>query len=718
MLNNIKYKLNKNYILLFIILAPLTFLFLVNYVFESYIHHDSLLMFLNYKYLYNYISSYSDIPLWTDYIYGGTSTAALYLYDLPKIYFPSLFIGKLLNLNSYSMFLINMSIINSIFIFGLYKVYLLFRFTKIIFLVCSILFLFSNFIQKGYSANLEVFLFFPYVFYYTYKFTLNKKINELIKTSRIVFICYINSIQYFSIFFIYFSLLFIIFLFIFNLKLDKKFFYKLKLKHILEIFVLISLSVLYFYKIENIIFDNYLVPERIGAEDTKKFFLDNILYGYHNILIKYIVFVSNFFWWDVPLTTSFFGIFLIAFFFLSKANKFNKNFRISLFLFSILIITISETLIFNEIVKIFSHLPFLNYFRHFSFVNIYLKPLFIILMMFGASNYFYHIEEKNYKYLLKFKLIFIFVIIISFILNYCILDILSSGNQPFEKNVFGIYYILNNALNYLNVNDYFGKIDLFRGLRKQLLDCFAINLFCFCIFYLIFFFKKSKLSNFNLFFIVIITSIPSVIYNYANYSLNNNINLFTNYKNTNQIKENYKKIILNDSNFKKTNSLKKCSNKILKNEIFNLDKSIPKFSIFYENIFLFTSSKPCFSVLRWDFLNKNYQKNKLDYLHFKNLNNYEKINNENFLIKPTSKEIFTNINYSEFWKLRNYKGNNAIIENYNGKIKITNINSKSKNNIHLYYENKNIYFIFIFSTLIGFFLLILFFFSLKKCLKS
>ena len=136
---------------------------------------------------------------------------------------------------------------------------------------------------------------------------------------------------------------------------------------------------------------------------------------------------------------------------------------------------ISETLIFYDIVKYFYYLPLLNFFRHFSFVSIYLKPLLLITTIFGIVIYLNLFEKKEKIYLLKFKLIFIFLLAISFIiifsltsfineqLNFAILD----QNQ---KLIFGeIFSKFSESLNYLKIEDRVTNIDLFRGLKSQIL---------------------------------------------------------------------------------------------------------------------------------------------------------------------------------------------------------------------------------------------------------
>ena len=149
------------------------------------------------------------------------------------------------------------------------------------------------------------------------------------------------------------------------------------------------------------------------------------LHGYHNILIKFLVSTSNFFWWDVPLTISLVGIFFICFFLFFKKLEINFKIKISLLLFIFFIIFLSETIIFYDLVKLFYNLPFLSYFRHFSFVIIYLKPLLLIIVIFGIIEYFKLIERQEFFYFFKFKLKFIFYLCLFFaFLAFCLLLLL------------------------------------------------------------------------------------------------------------------------------------------------------------------------------------------------------------------------------------------------------------------------------------------------------
>jgi len=312
------------------------------------------------------------------------------LYDISKFLFPSIIIGTFFNINSYVFFVLNLSLLNSIFIFGLYKNIKKFENKNLILFIITIIFLSSNFIQKAFSANLEVFVLFPFAFYYLNKFVKNRKFAEIIKMSFIVILGYINSIQYFSIFYVYFISIFTLIFLIFNFKF-KNIIYKKKHFLILATFFFISISYLYF--VQSVINENYFLPTRdINFEvyDIR----GNVLYGYQNILLKILTTLSNFFWWDVPLTITSMGVFFNFLFFFSKKNYFNFNFRLSLFLIIVVILIISETLIFYDVVKYFYYLPLLSFFRHFPFVSIYLKPLLLIITIFGIVIYVNLLKKK------------------------------------------------------------------------------------------------------------------------------------------------------------------------------------------------------------------------------------------------------------------------------------------------------------------------------------
>jgi len=399
------------------------------------------------------------------------------LYDISKFLFPSIIIGTFFNINSYVFFVLNLSLLNSIFIFGLYKNIKKFENKNLILFIITIIFLSSNFIQKAFSANLEVFVLFPFAFYYLNKFVKNRKFAEIIKMSFIVILGYINSIQYFSIFYVYFISIFTLIFLIFNFKF-KNIIYKKKHFLILATFFFISISYLYF--VQSVINENYFLPTRdINFEvyDIR----GNVLYGYQNILLKILTTLSNFFWWDVPLTITSMGVFFNFLFFFSKKNYFNFNFRLSLFLIIVVILIISETLIFYDVVKYFYYLPLLSFFRHFPFVSIYLKPLLLIITIFGIVIYVNLLKKKENIYLLKFKLIFIFLLTIFFIIIFSLTNFINdqlslsiSGQN--EKLFFGeIFSKFSEGLNYLKTGERATNIDLFRSLKSQILNSFIIK---------------------------------------------------------------------------------------------------------------------------------------------------------------------------------------------------------------------------------------------------
>ena len=77
---------------------------------------------------------------------------------------------------------------------------------------------------------------------------------------------------------------------------------------------------------------------------------------------------------------------------------------------------------------------------------------------------------------------------------------------------------------------------------------------------------------------------PGFIYNYSNYSMNKNINIFTNNSNLiDSLDINYKSSIKSDKNFLKINSVQNCVKDDKYFPLDNLSLIIPKFTIFYEN---------------------------------------------------------------------------------------------------------------------------------------
>ena len=248
--------LSNNYIILLIItILPLFFIFINHILLKVYLHHDSLLMYLNYKFIYNYFLTYNNFPQWLDYIHSGLDTSSLYLYDISKIFFPSIIIGKIFEFNSYNIYLVNLSILNSIFIYGVYKNIRNHSYSKYTLIILVLITLSSNFLFKAFSANFEIFLSFPFVFYYLKQFYLKNKFINLIKIFLIIFLVYLNSIQYFSIFYIYFIFFFISVILIFKFNFKNKIYYKRN--HIILFLILLISSFIYFYLINFIISKNY-----------------------------------------------------------------------------------------------------------------------------------------------------------------------------------------------------------------------------------------------------------------------------------------------------------------------------------------------------------------------------------------------------------------------------------------------------------------------------
>ena len=88
---------------------------------------------------------------------SGLDTSSLYLYDISKIFFPSIIIGKIFEFNSYNIYLVNLSILNSIFIYGVYKNIRNHSYSKYTLIILVLITLSSNFLFKAFSANFEIF---------------------------------------------------------------------------------------------------------------------------------------------------------------------------------------------------------------------------------------------------------------------------------------------------------------------------------------------------------------------------------------------------------------------------------------------------------------------------------------------------------------------------------------------------------------------------------
>ncbi len=705
-----------NYYSIFLIITVPLCLFLINHLFfKVYLHHDSLLMYLNYKFIYNYYLTYNNFPQWLDYINSGLDTSSIYLYDVSKIFFPSIIVGKIFNLNSYFVYLINLSLLNSIFIFGLYKNFGEEVLKKYLLILLIFISLGSNFIYKAFSANFEVFLSFPFIFYYLRQFCLKHKFISLIKIFIIVFLVYLNSIQYFSIFYIYFIIFFALIALIFQYQYNGKIHYKIK--HVILFLILIASSITYFYFINFIISDNYYLPSRsddLTIKDTKVF----ALYGYHSILLKTLAYLSNFYWWDVPLVTTNIGIFFTFLFFFSSINVYDFRFRFSILIFSFIILLLSETLLFYDFTKVLFNLPLLNYFRHFSFISIYLKPLLILTSILGIVVYFKVIENRNYKYLIKIKIYFLILYVVTFLLSYYLTIFLNEQiNQLQNGNENTIIGKLFSDLSFFGVQDKVYLIDLFRGLKKQILISFTISyLSLFFIFILIILYLKNnnKKRFINIVILLLLGLIPNYTFNYLNYSFHPELNHYTTNKNdVIELKKTYEDIVINDNNFLKKNSVKMCNQSKDIHPLEELYKIIPKHTVLYENIYLFQKEKFCSPLQRWDFyINKDYLKyfnGNNNFLHFPKDINYLKITNEKFEIKNLEYNVNSNINFSNNWSIQSEKNNLIKIENYKGKIRLVLNGEKSKipKVITLIYKNSLTFYLPYISITIGLILFII-----------
>ncbi len=702
--------LSNNYIiLLIIIILPLFFIFINHILLKVYLHHDSLLMYLNYKFIYNYFLTYNNFPQWLDYIHSGLDTSSLYLYDISKFFFPSIIIGKIFEFNSYNIYLVNLSILNSIFIYGVYKNIRNHSYSKYTLIILVLITLSSNFLFKAFSANFEIFLSFPFVFYYLKQFYLKNKFINLIKIFLIIFLVYLNSIQYFSIFYIYFIFFFISVILIFKFNFKNKIYYKKN--HIILFLILLISSFIYFYLINFIISKNYYLPARaddLTITDTKIF----ALYGYHSILLKGLTYLSNFYWWDVPLITTNIGIFFTVLFFFSSVNIYDYKFRISILVFCIIILLLSETLIFYDIVKFLFKLPLLDHFRHFSFISIYLKPVLILTSVFGVMIYFKILKNNNLKYLLKIKIYFILVYLVMFLIFYNFTNFFNNQINLLQNGDEKIFLSkLFNDLSFFNIQDKSYLIDLFRGLKKQILISFIISISSLSIVFILILYYLKNSNNFKLIYIVLLFSLsllPNYIYNYLNYSMDYKLNQYSLNKDEIKNLENiYSELIISDEFFRDNNSIKFCNSLKEIHPLEKLSEIIPKHAVLYENIYLFQKEKYCMPIQRWDFYikksNNDFFNKSKNYLHFPKNIDYLKISNEQFQINNLDTELITNINFSDNWSLDENSKKALKIENYNGKIKISIKEEvlQIPKEIKLIYFNKLTYYLPYICTFIG-----------------
>ena len=99
-------------------------------------------------------------------------------------------------------------------------------------------------------------------------------------------------------------------------------------------------------------------------------------------------------------------------------------------------------------------------------------------------------------------------------------------------------------------------------------------------------------------------------------------------------------------------------------------------------------------------------------MHFENDVEYEKINNEKFLLHNPNNFINTYINYSEHWVATNANNEKIDIINYNGKLRLINSRNKlKKSTIELKYINLSTVKLAYLSISLGFIIIIIFIFD-------
>ena len=696
--------------LILILILPQIFIFFTHFLTGMKFHHDTLYLFSSYKYLYVYFASNFELPQYIDYLAGGIDSSIIIGYDFSKIFYPIFFLFNYLNFSAFSSFLFNIGLIYSIFFLGLFKIKNYFNLNNKSFFIILFISFFSLYIGKTQVVNLTLLLPFPFIFLYINKFIQNHKFHELVKISRIFFFYFLNSFMYFSVFFFYTVLIFILI----TLALNKIRILNIKIKiyHLLEIIFysfLIFIILIYF---KNYIEQNFFFPERIKenlGQNLSVSFDSFLFQGYQNTLQKFLTFLSNFYWMDVPLVISSTGIIGLALFFIYPSN--NKLFisKLSITFFIVLILFLSEPLLSKKIAYILYNLPFMDKTRHLSYMHIFIKPLLLILVLLSIDQYIRSDnDDKHNKFIYKFLILYL----ICFIAIYLTLFFLSniSGNN-FVKS------FISQNFN----NDFIKKLfskNLFRNLEFEFFISFLISYSS--ILFLFIIKKFYKINNYILFLVPVLFSyIPNLFF----YSFDERINI-RHYKSEqlSNLNKEYKLIIESKTKLNDINNIKYCKD----NTVFSskIQELIPKLSIPYQNIYLLTKNKNCDFDIRYDFYNierKNYYlKNKFltqkKYFHFNKDTRYTKINNEEFIIHKINSNknlIETNLSFSKNW----YSDNNnyQILKDQDGTLLIK-INGKFEE-FKIFYKNYKNKLISKFSIFSGFLIFFYFLFSLNREIK-
>jgi len=682
----------KNKSSLIILFTPLIFLFFFTYILKNYYYHDTLVSYEWFKYIYDFYYTFGEIPLWIDSYDGGIRISYLVILFPAELSSVIMVLGKFLNISAYPLFLIYLSLLHSIFLFGLKKIISIFFPENKIFLL-----LFATMIQciginifNEYIFSLLIYIFLPYYIYYLFKFSQNYKVQELFK------ITYLSLIKFFLFFhYTFFIELYVLLFLFFYLCFDRKVMLNIfnSFKNFKNVLRILPILILFLLSLLNLkVFNTFHLVDTDRMTDGIRSFQTFIGGGGGELeYFKIHSFFSNFLWGESNLIITSAGLFFLIYAFCQKKLIQNNIFKTCLII-SLSLILLSylpnyPLILKNFVGKILYNLPFMKYQFHLFYLHMFAKPLILLMLLFGLNYLLNAFETKIYK--VKNSL-FIFLIV-----NFS-------------------YFILIHKPNFY---------------KKEIIISFIISIifFLFIFFTTLILIKVNKKPSKKIFISLLFISIfPVAIYNFSNHSFSNDISYFKKEipkfsKFRGVVKDKYEKIYFENKYESKINH--KCLNE---DEIYNqipstyIKEFIPRGSADYaENIInqnIYSCQKIFYTSLVENI--KDY-KNIPDNFLLNDSKKIEFINNQNYklLTEDNLEKIKTNLSYSDAWEIKDEKNN--ILEKFNDN-NFLGFYTNGSNEFELKYNNINEKLFILFKFIFGGLAYLFFIFSLffKKKLIS
>ncbi len=426
-------------------------LFIFN-IYGAFYNHDSLLAFVNYKYIFDSFTHNFQIPAWNPYLAYGTSMSLINI-GIPGSEYLTILLGKILNSQN-SLFFFNLSIAIDTFFYlagialclNYYKIKREVIFLSIIFSAISV----NPIHQSAFDFQLIVKL--PLLIYSI--LYVSENLRDRIPIFLLFQFCFIYAglVPYFSIFYFWLSLL--IFFLInrdnHNFK-NRKNFPSLNLKLILYGLAITAIFLTYYVNIFDVLTNFQIVsPGRLPNGNST--YNDFISYGGFNGPNKLIRFFGR------PPLTEDFDIFLgfitiyLAITTLIYSSKLQQDIRRicnNLWILIAILIIFTHPFSLSIFHLAIYHLPGMSKVRHLSYFITLCKPIFIILSAFGL-NFLLSIRQEIFhkkKELLVLILIIMIMMIYKMIFSLILLLIFIIFRKNFLKQqYFSIFYFVIFAI--------------------------------------------------------------------------------------------------------------------------------------------------------------------------------------------------------------------------------------------------------------------------------